>query len=131
MDDFLSSGSKTPAVRLAEVGDTVTGTVISISKVEDKELSGEIRRWPNGDPKHVYVFNLDIDGEEQSLWVRGQMVTAIREAATAAKVSTLVGHRLTVKFTGLGEIKQKGYNAPKLYKAKVVAQSPVDVDELI
>lgn len=131
MDDFLTTSNKTPAVRLSEVGHTVSGTVTSISKLEDKELNGEVRRWPNGDAKHVYVFNMDIDGEEQSLWVRGQMVTAIREAAAAAKVSTLVGAKLTVKFTGLGEVKQKGYNAPKLYKAKVTAQSPVDVDDLI
>jgi hypothetical protein len=131
MDDFLSSGSSKPAVKLSEVGDIVTGIVREISKIEDKDLSGELRRWPSGDPKHVYVFTLDVAGEEQSLWVRGQMVTAIREAASAANVSSLVGCKITVKHTALGEIKQKGYNAPKLYKAKVEPQTSVDVDELI
>ncbi len=131
MDDFLTSGSKSPSVKLAEVGDVVTGTVRNISKLEDKELNGEVRRWPNGDPKHVYAFTLDVAGEEQTLWVRGQMVTAIREAASAAKVNSLIGCKLTVKHTGLGEVKQKGYNAPKLYKAKVEAAAAVDVDDLI
>jgi hypothetical protein len=131
MDDFLSSASSKPAVKLAEVGDIITGVVREISKLEDKEINGEIRRWPNGDPKHVYVFNMDINGEEQSLWVRGQMVTAIREAAAAAGVKNLVGCKLTVKHTALGEIKQKGYNAPKLYKAKVEQLANVDVDDLI
>lgn len=131
MDDFLSSGSSRPAVKLADVGDIITGVVREISKLEDKEINGEIRRWPNGDPKHVYVFNIDINGEEHSLWVRGQMVTAIREAASSANVKNLVGCKLTVKHTGLGEVKQKGYNAPKLYKAKVEQQANVDVDDLI
>lgn len=131
MDDFLSSGSSKPAVKLAEVGDVVAGTVREISKLEDKEINGEVRRWPNGDPKHVYVFTLDVSGEEMSLWVRGQMVTAIREAAAAANIKNLIGCRLTVKHTGLGEVKQKGYNAPKLYKAKVEQRANLDVDELI
>jgi hypothetical protein len=130
MDDFLTSSSK-PAIKLAEVGDTVTGKVVEISKLEDKEINGEVRRWPNGDPKHVYVFTLEIDGEQQSLWVRGQMVTAIREAANAAKVASLRGCTLTVKHTALGEAKQKGYNQPKLYKAKVTPATPVEVDDLI
>lgn len=131
MDDFLSSNSSAPAVRLAEVGDMVTGVVRQINKLEDKEINGDIRRWPNGDPKHVYVFTLDVAGEDQSLWVRGQMVTAIREAAATANVKNLIGCKLTVKHTALGEVKQKGYNAPKLYKAKVEPQSNVEVDDLI
>lgn len=131
MDEFLSSGSTKPAVKFAEVGDMVTGFVREISKMEDKDLSGETRRWASGDPKHVYVFTLDVAGEELSLWVRGQMVTAIREAAAAANVKSLVGCKLTVKHTGLGEVKQKGYNAPKLYKAKVEPQQSIDADELI
>jgi hypothetical protein len=53
-----------------------------------------------------------------NLWARGNMVKAIREAAQAIGASTMVGTKLTVKYTGDGE-KKKGFNAPKLYKAKV------------
>ena len=130
-DDFLAQGSSLPAVKLASVGDAVTGKVINARKLEDREMDGEIRRWSNGDPKHVWVFDLDVDGVQQSLWVRGQMVTAIRDAANAAKISSLLGCKLTIKHTALGEPKQKGFNAPKLYKAKLEPGAPaVDADDI-
>jgi hypothetical protein len=46
------------------------------------------------------------------------MVTAVREAANAAGVKTLVGQQLTIQHYALGEAK-KGFNAPKLFRAKV------------
>jgi hypothetical protein len=47
------------------------------------------------------------------------MVKSIREAAQAIGASTMIGTKLTVKYTGDGEKKSKAFNAPKLYKAKV------------
>jgi hypothetical protein len=69
----------------------------------------------------VFVFTLDQPTGAANLWVRGQMVKAIREAAEKAGVKTLVGSTLSVKYTGDGEKKSAAFNAPKLYAAKVDA----------
>jgi hypothetical protein len=67
----------------------------------------------------VFVFTLDTPTGASNLWVRGQMVKAIREAAEKASVKTLVGSTLSVRYTGDGEKKSAAFNAPKLYAAKV------------
>jgi hypothetical protein len=46
------------------------------------------------------------------------MITAIREAAKQASVTELTGNRISVKYSGDGE-KKAGFNAPKLFAAKV------------
>lgn len=63
----------------------------------------------------VYVFTLDVNGEEMRLFVRGNMVTAIREAAGS---KSTIGHRLTVKYHDIGEAK-RGFSPAKLFKAKI------------
>jgi hypothetical protein len=57
------------------------------------------------------------------------MVKARREAAQAAGATTMVGCQLAVKYTGEGE-KKKGFNAPKLYKAKVELPVKDDSDSM-
>jgi hypothetical protein len=129
-DPFMQdSGPKLPTVKFDAVGTTVTGLVTQVAKKEDRDMSGELRTWPDGNPKHVFVFTLNTDAGEVSLWARGQMVTAIREAATAAKVDTIVGTRLSVKYTENGEAK-KGQHPPKLYKAKVEKVAQDDSAEM-
>jgi hypothetical protein len=129
-DPFMQdSGPKLPTVKFDAVGTTVTGLVTQVAKKEDRDMSGELRTWPDGNPKHVFVFTLNTDAGEVSLWARGQMVTAIREAAQAAKVETIVGTRLSVKYTENGEAK-KGQHPPKLYKAKVEKVAQDDSAEM-
>jgi hypothetical protein len=47
------------------------------------------------------------------------MITAIREAATKAGVTELIGTKVSIRYTGDGEKKSAGFNAPKLFAAKV------------
>lgn len=131
-DDFLAGGASFPAVKFSDVGDKVVGTVINVKKLEDRDPSGEVKTWPNGDVKYVFVFDLDTTDGTQALWVRGNMVKAVKEAAYAAGVKEMVGSTVAVQFTGLGEAK-KGMNAPKLYKAQVKPApiSTMAVDDLI
>lgn len=131
-DEFLGGGASFPAVKFTEVGDKIVGVVTNVKKLEDRDPSGEVKTWPNGDPKHVFVFDIDTDEGTQALWVRGNMVKAVKEAAYAAGVKAMVGATIAVQFTGLGEAK-KGMNAPKLYKAQVkpAPVSSVTVDDLI
>ena len=130
-DDFLGGGSSAPAVKFTNPGDTVKGTVTAVKKMEDRDLgTGQVKTWPNGDPKYVFVFTLNTDEGEASLWVRGNMVSAIREAAHTANVKQMVGTTLAVQFTGLGEAK-KGFHAPKLFKAQIKPGSTVTADDLL
>ena len=127
-DDFLAGGESLPAAKLTNIGDKVTGVIKQTRKLEDRDLNGDLRTWPNGDPKHVFVFDLETTDGAQALWVRGQMVSAIKEAAREAKVTNLIGATLDLQHHALGEIKQKGYNAPKLYRARITPNSTVDND---
>ena len=125
-DIFLAEGgSKYPALKFENVNDTHSGTVIEVKKLEDRDPSGTVKTWDNGDVRYVFVFTLNTADGIGNLWARGNMVKAIREAAQAIGATTMVGTKLTVKYTGDGE-KKKGFNAPKLYKAKVEAPKPQD-----
>jgi hypothetical protein len=102
-------------------------TSIIVRRVEQKidtDIDGTPKTWPNGDPKHVFVFNGEVDGEPRSLWVRGNMVKAIREATVKAGLSTVIDTKVTVKFTELGTPTQKGFSPPKLFAAKVEKVAP-------
>jgi len=115
-DPFAAgSGSGSPVVKFAAVGDSVTGVVKSVEQQQDAQPDGTLKTWPDGKPMSVYVFTLEVDGEEQRLFVRGNMVTAIREAAGS---KSTIGHRLTVKHHDLGEPK-RGFSPAKLFKARV------------
>ena len=125
-DVFMSEGgSKYPALKFENVNDTHTGRVVEVKKLEDRDPDGNVKTWPNGDTRFVFVFTVENNGEFGNIWARGNMVKAIREAAQAAGLSTMIGANLTVKYSGDGE-KKKGFNAPKLYKAKVEAPKPQD-----
>ena len=122
MDEFMEStsgGPKLSALKFAKVGDTHTGVVTEVTKLQDKDPAGNVKTYDNGDPRWVFVFTLDTPTGASNLWVRGQMVKAIREAAEKASVKTLVGSTLSVRYTGDGEKKSAAFNAPKLYAAKV------------
>jgi hypothetical protein len=124
MDEFMEStagGPKLPALKFVKVGDTHTGVVTEVTKLQDKDPTGNVKTYDNGDPRWVFVFTLETVIGASNLWVRGQMVKAIREAAEKAGVSTLVGSTLSVRYTGDGEKKSAAFNAPKLYAAKVDA----------
>lgn len=124
MDEFMEStagGPKLPALKFVKVGDTHTGVVTEVTKLPDKDPAGNVKTYDNGDPRWVFVFTLETVIGASNLWVRGQMVRAVREAAEKAGVSTLVGSTLSVRYTGDGEKKSAAFNAPKLYAAKVDA----------
>jgi hypothetical protein len=133
-DEFMGAGgSSSPAFRFENPGDTVSGVVTKIAPLDDKDPHGVTKVWPDGKAKKVYVFELDTPQGPQSVWVRNQMVKTVRDAGRAAGFTSLIGCNLTVKFTGYGEQKTKGYQQPKLYAASVKAgPAPAfSADELV
>ena len=119
-DDFMG-GESLPSFKFTAPGDTIRGQVCNVTKLEDRTPDGTAKKWPDGSPMHVFVFELDddLDGKPNwSVWVRGNMVTAVREALRAAGLKPSDRPILTIKFHELGEPTRKGYAAPKLFKAK-------------
>lgn len=132
IDDFIAGGASLPAVKFAEVGDTISGQIISGRKLEDRTPDGTVKTWSNGDPMHVWVFDLDTTGDgqaDQALWVRGNMLTAIRGALAESGLKPSDLPKITVKHHAVGEPKSKGYAPPKLFKAKAeTGPKPKQID---
>lgn len=119
-DDFLS-GNNAPAWSFDNVGDEHIGfiTCPPTKKIDTDLSTGAVRTWDNGDPKHVFVFDLiEADGTPASLWARGNAVKAIRDAAKSIGASTVAGHWLKLKHHALGEVR-KGKNPAKLFTAEL------------
>lgn len=126
-DDLLAGGGpKMPTLKFEKIGDTHAGVVQDVKKLEDRDPAGTKKTWPNGDPKFVYVITIvDPTVGVANIWARGAMITAIREAANKAGVTELIGNKIAVKYSGDGE-KKAGFNAPKLFQAKVEKSSTDD-----
>jgi len=125
-DEFLEGGgSQYPALKFENIGDTHSGVVVEYKKLEDRDPAGVAKKWDNGDPKYVYVFTLNTGDPSKgdkgvgNIWVRGNMVKVIREAAQEAGVTAMVGTTIKVRYDSDGEQTKKGYSKPKLFKAKV------------
>jgi hypothetical protein len=117
-DPFMDAGgSSNPSVSFPNLGDSVTGVVTKVDQRDDTKPDGTVKTWPDGKPMAVFIFTLDTDDGPQSLWVRGNMVTAVREASRAAGLATVIGSQLTVQHHALGE-KKPGKEPAKLFRAK-------------
>lgn len=122
-NDFLMRGG-TPAVKFPTIGSSVIGVITRPPKMADvtDPASGEVKRWPNGDAKQQVVIELQTelresedDAGERTLWAKGQMQTAIRDAVRAAGAKGLeVGGILQVTLSGE---KPTNLNPQKLYSA--------------
>jgi len=65
-DIFLSDGgSKYPALKFENVNDTHSGTVIEVKKLEDRDPSGTVKTWDNGDVRYVFVFTM-----KEATWLK-------------------------------------------------------------
>jgi hypothetical protein len=117
-DDFLG-GDSAPAWKFDSVGDERVGFITGPpnKKIDTDLATGAVRTWDNGDPKHVYVFDLlEADGTPASFWARGNAITAIRAAAKEVGAKSVAGHWLKLKHHDLGKA-EKGKHPAKLFEA--------------
>jgi hypothetical protein len=137
-NDFLLGGAGKSA-SFHNVGDTVTGKIVTTPEVRQKTKmgTGEPEKWDNGDPKLQLVITLATDERDphdpdddgvRKLYVGGSKKPESHSmhAAVAAAVVTSgakgleVGGTLTVTYTGDGVSKTPGFNPPKQYSATYV-----------
>lgn len=126
-DPFLAGGDSLPGFKFSDVGDKLVGQITAMRQVNDTDLDGVARTWPNGDPRMVWVFDIDTneDGDADfSLWVRGNMYTVLRDALKDAGVPT-IGAIISLTHHALGDPPKKGYHPPKLFTAKAKAGPPL------
>jgi hypothetical protein len=121
-NDFMGGGTAT-SLKFENVGDSHKGTIVRIDSKNDKDITtGKVKTWDDGEPKKVYIWEIKQEnGEVGAFWVRGHLVTVLREAAREAGAKSqadLIGADVWVQHSELGEAK-KGMAAPKLYKAKI------------
>lgn len=145
IDRLVEGGA--PGFKFDDIGTTAEGVVTRVEAKQQTDVdTGVGKTWSDGSPvMQLVVTLLCEDGEERSLYAKGgkyeaatgegkSMLEAIKDALAAAgiKASTLTGHKLAVKHSGLGKKTKAAYSAPKLYKAKVtlLEQTPaIDVDD--
>lgn len=126
-NDFLMRGGN-PSVKFPVLGSTVIGMVTKPIKVMDVKdpATGEVKRWSNGDAKKQVVIELQTelresedDGGERTLWAKGQMVPAIRDAVQRAGAKGIMpGSILQVTWTEEKPSAQRGLQAQKIYAAQ-------------
>jgi len=132
VNDFLEGGG-IPSAAFDDIGDSWAGTILRLEKQQGRDLeTKELQVWDDGSPKYIILIDIqtnvnnpDIPGDDgvRRLWVRGNMLTAIRSAMRATNAKLRVGGHLTVSYIRNGEQKKRGLNPPKLYEATYVAST--------
>jgi hypothetical protein len=142
--DWLSknsgSGSGGPGVYFGNIGDKVVGVIEGTPRKVETEFGDrlviELRataestaaKGTSGEDGAI------ADGDPVTVWVKpGAMASAIKKALGEAGAKGLSeGDTLAVAYSGDGEKKKAGWNAPKLYVARYTPAKPaVSVDSLV
>lgn len=128
VDDALSAG--VPPAKFEEIGTVVRGTIVTAEMAQQRDMAtGKLKFWDDGNPCKQILITLattdrsaDIDDDDghRRVYVKvpSAMLKAIRAALGKTKLSEAIGGTLALKFTGLGEASQKGFNKPKMFAAK-------------
>jgi hypothetical protein len=142
-NDWLSQnsgGNGGPGVYFGTIGDKVVGVITATPRQVDTEFGErlviELRATSESTAtKGTSGEDGDIqDGDEVTVWVKpGAMAAAIRKAIVDAGATGLTeGDTLAVAYSGDGEKKKAGWNAPKLYVARYTTAKPaVSLDSLV
>lgn len=145
MSDSLDLGGEGNAFPFEEIGDKVTGKIVSLEVQQQTDLdTGEVKTWQNGQPMTMVRVELQTrikdsrtDDGVRSVYVRGSkkpesqssmaaVLGAVKEATGTNQLQ--VGGTLTLEFIDEEAPKKRGWNGRKLYAAVYEAPS-VDLDE--
>ena len=132
VNDFLM-GTGGRSASFKELNTRVWGEIVHSELRQQSKLgTGELLFWEDGKPRMQLVVTLQTSDQEdeeddgvRKVYAKGNMLAAIRKAVVAAGARGIrPGGKLVIQYTGDGEVKQRGFNAPKLYFAKY--QPPVE-----
>lgn len=132
-DEFLMGGGGAPSAKFPVPGTVVSGRITVKPTVEQQRdiKDNSLKFWNDGNPMMQLVVTVQTDERDpqieeddgrRRLFVKGQLQRAVADAVRAVGGRGLeVGGTLTVTYTHDGEVKQRGFNAPKQYTAQYVA----------
>lgn len=129
-NSLLSGGA--PVAKFPEIGTVVRGTVIDATTSQQTDIEQRPRYFDNGDPMMQVVVTLQTDERDPNiseddgsrrLFIKGQMLNAVRTALRNAGAKLEAGGRLAVQYTGDGTPKP-GRTAPKLFTAQYQPPKP-------
>lgn len=130
--DDLLMGSGAPSCTFPEIGTVWKGQVLAKETQQQRDFTtGEPKFYDDGNPMQQVCITLQTDARDperdgddgvRKLYVRGQMLAAVREAVKAAGAPTVeIGGTLAVQYIGDGEPQKRGMNPPKQFKAQYKA----------
>lgn len=137
-NSFLMAGGAKSA-KFEAAGDAIKGIVEAADVTQQTDLTtGVPKTWDNGDPMMQLVVTIqtdlddgDDDDGKRKLYLKGSKAdsslgavkAAIREAGAKG---IEIGGELVVQYTGDGEPTKRGFNPPKLYRAKYTPPAPIN-----
>lgn len=129
---FFDDAVRLPSAKFPNIGDHVSGIVVDLghSDVPDFDANGRVsgvKYEEDGSPMQQVDVGLNTDDGLICLHTGGAIFYAIGRALAEIGAEDLeVGDSLIVTYTGDGEQKTKGRNAPKQYSAIIAkAGAPV------
>lgn len=140
VNDFLLQNG-IPAAKFPTIGTVVKGTVLKADVEQQRDFdSGEPKTYDDGNPMMQIVITLatderdpDIDGDDgtRRLFVKGQMLAALRAALRSAQAKLEPGGQIAVQYASDGEAKKRGFNPPKQYAVQYKAGTNPAVADLL
>ena len=148
----LQSGVKWWGGKGCEVGDKISGLVVSASKEQQRDFdTGALLEWDNGDPRmeSVVIVETDLrdpelenDDGTRALHLRGGNYEvaegsgvsgekALLEAINKAGVRCEAGVKITAAISGMAKPTGRGRNPAKLWTIKLEKAAPgIDADDI-
>ena len=135
-NDFLFGGGG-GAAKFEEVGDTVEGEITDVKVTQQTSMEDNTPlTWPDGSPRKQLVITLQTDLRDNDdddgirrVYAKGgnyeaasgtgtSMKDAVAEAVKKAGAKSIeTGGRLKIGHSGIGKKTNRGFSAPKLYRA--------------
>jgi hypothetical protein len=126
----LTTTSGGAIAKFPNIGDTVKLKITGLEQRQQTDFqTGEPITWPDGKPKMQFVFTgIDQDSQEEiRLFAKGFMLSAIKDALTAAGTNLEAGGILAVKYSADEPASRPGLNPAKKYVAQYQPPKPASI----
>lgn len=122
--DLLAPSGKT--AKFETVGTLHKGVVVAREQRQQRDMDGKPKYWDDGGAMMEVVLTIQTDERDDAgddgirkLYVRGQMLKAVKAAVSAAQAPTVdIGGTIAIKYDSDGEASKPGFTPPKLYSAQ-------------
>lgn len=138
-DVLQGGGAPVAKFPLGKFGHTVKGTVVEAKVTQQTDLKGVPKTFASGDPMKQIVLTIqteerdpeitDDDGQRR-VFIKGQMVAAVRTAIQAAGAKGLdTGGSIAIQYTSDKASETVGFSPAKQYVAQYKAPVATGVSE--